>query len=338
MLKQFAATFLEERSFDAAEDVLQTLTDIDPADPDLHFQLGALVATHSPKEALPHFRSALERSPQGHPWAEEFIQTIEDASETDSAAYTFAQVGQVFITVQMWEHAVLAFEEAVELQPEYVDALAFLGIALDHIGKDGLAELHRAAGLDPTHPIPHLYLGIHWSKRGELHRALAELERAARLDPQNPTVAIQIGEVYRKLGEQATAIDAYRIATEIAPGEAQYWLLLAQVSLMEEFQVNEIALPAARNALILEPDNPAAVDALGYGYFLLGDLKFAERFLLRAVQLDPSRVQSQYHLGLLMAALERSEPARAAFQMAISLDPDGNVGELARRAMENILK
>ena len=100
-------------------------------------------------------------------------------------------------------------------------------------------------------------------------------------------------------------MSAYRDAAELVPYNPDFWLLVAQYTLSKEIGVQSIALPAARNALALKPRNAEGLDALGYGYYLLGNFPMAERLLSRSVQLDPSLALTQYHLGLLRLAQEQ---------------------------------
>jgi tetratricopeptide (TPR) repeat protein len=138
------------------------------------------------------------------------------------------------------------------------------------------------------------------------------------------------------LGEIEIAIEAYRIATELSPQDSTFWIVLAQASLNHEFHVATMGQPAARNAVALEPDNALAVDALAYSYYLLGDFDYADRLITKAIELDPFNPSIQYHLGLLRASQNQYQGTIAAFEMAVQLDPDGSIGEMARRALETI--
>jgi Flp pilus assembly protein TadD len=202
------------------------------------------------------------------------------------------------------------------------------------MGKEGLNELQKAVEIAPAKAIPHLFLGMHWLGKKELSKAIQELEISARLDQGNPTIAAQLGEAYAAIGDYGTALQAYQIAASLAPEEPTFWLLLSQFCLKNEFQVESTALPAARKALVLAPDSPAALDAMGYSYFLLGELDFAEHFLRQAATLAPDYAVSHYHLGLLWNTRGQAVKARIAFETAQSLDPDGSVGKLAQRALE----
>jgi lipoprotein NlpI len=75
---------------------------------------------------------------------------------------------------------------------------------------------------------------------------------------------------------------------------------------------------------------------LGYSYYLLGDFDYAERMITRALELDPLSPQVQYHLGVLKASQNQFQSSTAAFEMALLLDPEGEIGELAQRALETI--
>jgi tetratricopeptide (TPR) repeat protein len=74
--------------------------------------------------------------------------------------------------------------------------------------KDAKAELDLAAGLDPTSPEPHYWLGVAYLKAGEKEDAFRSLSRALRLDPSHPGAR----EAVRPLLE-----DRYRAAG--VPGE-----------------------------------------------------------------------------------------------------------------------
>jgi tetratricopeptide (TPR) repeat protein len=327
---------ISKGSLTAAEHLLQELSQANPLDPDLHLRLGMLQATYDPEKALASIRLADDLSENSTPQAQQLFRIIEDARAEDQPAYTLASVGQYFASIDQWIFARYALEAAIKIQPDYADAYAFLGLAKDQIGENGIRELLKAVELAPEAVIPHLYLGMHWQLKNELDMAFNEFERAAELDPTNPAIAAQIGAVYEAKGDIMTAIQAYRAAAELDPQNPDFWLLLALVSLENEIQVREIALPAARNAVTLDPESPAALDALGYCHYLLEDLIYAETYIRRSIEIDPNSALSQYHFGLLKLIQEETAIAIAAFKTAYKIDPDGPIGMRAKRALDSI--
>ena len=232
-----------------------------------------------------------------------------------------------------WAEAAQALANAVALRPELADIHAYLGLARDHSGADGLPELQTAIRLAPASSLPHVFLALHWQAGGRTADALAELETAASLDPSNAAIPAQMGSLLAATGDLASASQAYRLAAALAPSEPDFWLLLAQFSLEHEYEVGSLALPAARNALALAPDDVAAGDALGYAHFLLGDPEIADRILVRAARGGAPSPSLEWHLGLLRLTQGEVVAARAALQAAILLDPDGVWGARARQSL-----
>jgi len=81
---------------------------------------------------------------------------------------------------------------ALQLEGETADLLAMLGQARHRASPGdptaGEAELRRALGRDPLHPLAHLYLGRLLAGRGDVEEALTLLRRAKALAPQVPAI------------------------------------------------------------------------------------------------------------------------------------------------------
>jgi tetratricopeptide (TPR) repeat protein len=320
----------------SARATAQALAQVLPFDPAVALQRGLLTAVHSPPDALEPLRRARSGLPERRALVNDLIATIEVSERRGPPAYRLAQVGQTLARHERWWLAAEAFRQALALQPDYVEAQAYLGLALDRSGGDGLALLEGAVAAAPEAALPHTFLGMHWQARGDWARAQRELELAARLDPANPAVAAQLGALYAEQGDIASARAAYRLAAELAPRDPQFWLLLADFSLRREVEIEALGLPAARNALLLTPRDPRASNALGYAYFLLGDPTLAERFLSQAVGLEPGWAQARYHLGLLRLRQGDSDGARRELELALALDTTGRIRPLAERALEGL--
>jgi hypothetical protein len=69
---------------------------------------------------------------------------------------------------------------------------------------------------------------------------------------------------------------------------------------------------------------------------LLDNLTLADRFLWRAVEIKPLRPATHLHLGLLRRAQGDLYRAQVALEMALTLDPHGAVGQMAKRILFNL--
>ena len=79
-----------------------------------------------------------------------------------------------------------------------------------------------------------------------------------------------------------------------------------------------------RQAYILEPDEAAIVDSMGWIMFRLGRLAEAEQFLRRAWDLEKN-AEIGAHLGEVLWVQERYDEARAAWADAARVDASNPV-------------
>jgi Flp pilus assembly protein TadD len=333
-VRDLAAAYLSLRDPRGYEDALMSLVALVPEDAKALRDLGITVATRDPEAAEVRLQAADQAVPGGDALVLALVHAIDEARLEASPAYTLAQVGQVLAQNSEWLFASWAFESALQVQPDYVEARAYLGLCLDRIGGNGLSDLEAAVAAAPEASQPHAFLGMHWRMSGEPSKALTELETAARLSPDDPAIAAELGATYDALGDTDSALVAFRTATDMAPRQPGFWLLLASYSMRHELQIPTIGLPAARNATALAPQDPAGWDTLGYCYLLSGDLAMADRILTRAHDLAPNRPSTLYHLGLLRLYQGDLTAARSALQSAIDSDPGGPIADLAQRALE----
>jgi predicted Zn-dependent protease len=163
---------------------------------------------------------------------------------------------------------------------------------------------------------------------------LTYLYAAATIDPENPSVQVELANTLANLGNTSAALTHYQRATQLAPDNPLYWRLLGEFAVQQEIQIRETALPAAREALLLTPDDPANLDLMGQVFFLLSDLYTAERFLWRAIQVDPGYPPARLHLGLVYLALGKTTDAYAQLSLATQLAPDTPTSEQALRLLQ----
>ncbi|MCJ7568220.1 MAG: tetratricopeptide repeat protein [Anaerolineales bacterium] len=292
------------------------------------------LAALAPADSLPLLHTLARRADQTPLLAIDLILAIESAASELSPTYSLAQVGQTFARHGRWKLAISSLERALEIDPDFHIARAYLGLSKDQTGQNGLDDLLAATDALPDQALPQVFLALHWLNAGMEEQAREALTVAAQLDPLNPAIAAQLGEVYIGLGDFVTASAAYRQAAALDPKNPAFWLLLARFSNQYEVEIRSLALPAARNAVALNTGETPPLAELAYSYLLLGNNILAERFLWRAVELDPYNAQSQYYLGLLFDSRGDRNGAWAAMQLASSLNAPERYQALAKRWLE----
>lgn len=328
--------YWNQNDLTSARSVLEEWIELGGEDPQSYLQLGILLAATQPEDAIDPLRKAQQLSEKPIPLASALIRAIEDAREANLPAYTLASVGQTLTRYTEWTPAVWAFEAALALDPEYAQAHAYLGLALDRSGQDGFEHMQTAVSEQPQNPLAYAFLAYHWQMKAQPTIAKIYLEIAARLDATNPAISAQLAQVFADLGDLEAAKNALRISVTLAPEDAQFWYLLARFSIERGIEIQTLGIPAARNALLLDRQNPAGLVLLGYAHLTLGNFDLAERLLWRAVQMNPKLAETQYYLGLLRRMQGDPDRARAAWEYARLLDPDGAIHELAGRMLQTL--
>jgi tetratricopeptide (TPR) repeat protein len=318
---------------------LKALAQIQPANAGIHYQLGLLLASRQPEVALPHLVQAADLDPDLSESAEVLISRIRTALLQEEPAFALLEAGRGLALLGEWELAGEAFRRATLTRPDYAEAWAFLGESQQNLDDsttdEALDSLEKALDLDPNSLTANTFLGLYWQRQGRFDLALEYLERTTDLYPENPAVLAELANTLATLGELDAAYQAYQHAIDLAPRNPTYYRHMVAFSLEHDYQVRDVALPAARHAIVLFPDDPASLDTMGQVLIRLGDMTSAERFLNRAIQIEPSYAPAHLHLGLIYILQEDTTRAVQKWSLVQFLAPDTPTAEQARRLLKN---
>ncbi|MEK6717139.1 MAG: tetratricopeptide repeat protein, partial [candidate division NC10 bacterium] len=135
-----------------------------------HFGLGiSLFATNNRWKASGEFRKAIQL----------------DATFVDA----YKWLGDLLVNSprRLYDQAIQAYQKAVDLSPDYAEALVGLGDARQAKGQydEAIAEYRKALQLEPENARVHFGLGkIYYNEKQLYHESVAEHERAIQLDPK----------------------------------------------------------------------------------------------------------------------------------------------------------
>ncbi len=325
---QLAIAYHEDRDYASEQDLLIRRLQLGDS-AWAHYRLGLLLSAQDFERALQELRAASSLDPQFAPAAETLRAALSLAARAPSPASRLVTVGRGLGLLAEWGLASRAFEQAVALAPQEAEAWAWLGEARQHIGQDGKEALDRALALDAHKASVHALRGLYWKRLGRAQEALEEYRQAVQIEPGNPAWWAALGEAYRQRGDLVAGLSAYQEATHLAAHDSTYWRLLALFSAENGVQVMEIGLPAAQKAVELAPSDPQALDVLGLAYFSAGYLYHAEQALRASLQADPEFALA--HLHLAQVYLRKGDRAAAfrELQQARQRDPQGAVAQAA---------
>ena len=116
--------------------------------------------------------------------------------------------------------AIQAYERALALQPDFVEAGINLGALYVGVGRleAAAAALERALAGDPERVEALNNLGLIYRERGRLEEARDLYVRALQLQPNLAQAHFNLGLVYRGLGQREQAIEHLKEAIRLDPG------------------------------------------------------------------------------------------------------------------------
>jgi superkiller protein 3 len=278
--------------------------------------LGRLLLADDPLQAADHLRRAGDA---------DMLSVLSAAEMEPDPIRRDLLLGAAFLQRGELALARRRFEWAVARAPLDAEPHAYLAHTLDQMGETHAARelLERAIALDPDSALAYYFLGVHERQVGNVETAQATLWEALLRDPDNAALYVEMGQAFVELGDYAHAEEWYAKAVEIVPRDVEFHLALVHFYLDHLYRVEEEGLPAAQAADALAPGDPRIQDLLGWAHYLTGSPADSERFLLRALDLDPDLVSAQYHLGSLYVRSGQRDLARQHLQRAADLDTQG---------------
>ena len=329
-----AYIYREQKDWLAERDALRNQLRLDPSNANAHYRLGLLLTILDPEQALSELMIASSLNPE----VDSAVQTLRaalnlSAIEPDPSQQMLT-IGRALGLVQEWDLSIAAFEKATQFNAENAEAWAWFGEAKQQSGQDGSVELDRALSLDHTSAIVRALRALHWNRQEKYDQMLVEYLIAARNDPTNPAWQASVGDAYFKLGDLAAALTAYHRATELAPNESTYWRLLAVFCAENGVQVEAVGLPAAQQAVRLAPDDPFALDVLGWSYLSSGRYASAEQTLADVIVRFPDHYPAHIHLAMTHLA----QGNRSAAYNILTYVRDADQSGIYRLTAEQLLE
>jgi len=270
---------------EAAETLYQELYNADPTDADALHLLGVVAdARGAPERAVGLIGRALEirESPRFH-----------------------CNLGMALGHLKRHDAAVVSYRRALQLRPNYPEALNNLGVSLEALGDSAaaVAQYRQALALQPDQAAWWGNLGNVLMARKDSAGAEAAYRRAVELGPDLAAILGQLGHAQGKGG--AAAPEAHHNLANA----------LRQLGRLVEAEA------AARQALALRPDHPDALGLLGTVLREQGRLAEAEASLRQAVALRPDHAAGYNNLAIWLAEAGRPHEALALYDLASAVDP-----------------
>jgi cytochrome c-type biogenesis protein CcmH/NrfG len=321
------------RDYPAVIETLRAWRSFDPQDPHVTFLLGMYLSTVQPDEAAPLLVEAAQRDTRYTAAVQVLRRGLAQAGNSEQPATGWVMIGRALASIEQWDLAAETFQRAVTAMPANGDAWAYLGEARYHLGGAGQTELERANALAPESTTVRALLALYWYRQEKPEKALEYLQDIARKEPKDPKWQVNIGSILAETGDLNAAREAYQKAVNLAPDNSLYWQYLAGFSANYYVDPHALGLPAARQAILLAPGDPGALDAMGLMLLRLEDDASAERFLQQALEKDATYAPASLHMGQLYLKQDDAGRAYLYLKRAANLGGKNSIGLTARRLL-----
>jgi tetratricopeptide (TPR) repeat protein len=229
--------------------------------------------------------------------------------------------GFAFYLQGRWDEAIVQYQRALQISPDYALATDNLGNAFLQKGRvgDAVALFQKALQIDPTYADAHVSLGNVLFQEGKVDKAADQFQKALQIKPNLAIAHNSLGIALLQQGKVADAIAQFQKELEIAPDEAPGHYSLA-LALMQTHRVDE-AITEYQKGLATDPNFAPACISLGMALELRGRVEEAITQYQRALQLTPADLSARNNLAWLLATAAEA-----------SLRNGGNAVELAWQA------
>ncbi len=217
--------------------------------------------------------------------------------------------------------AIEAYRDALEKEPQRVDARSNLGAAYVRLGRyeDAVREYRRALAVEPEQAAVRFNFALALYKTGLVAEAAQELEQALARDPKNTAALLLLADCQLQMGNE-TRVVALLESHEADLGQDRLYCYLMGTALLRRNELSRGQVFIDR--LFRDGDTAPARVLMAVAHLRRDDARSALVELQRAVELDPKLPTVHSLQGrALMETGQRAE-AIEAFRREFAINPN----------------
>jgi tetratricopeptide (TPR) repeat protein len=200
--------------------------------------------------------------------------------------------------------------KALELDPSLAEAhtsLATVKYRYDWNWKGAEESFRKALELNPGYITAHHWFGVFLVLRGRFKEGLAEVERAAVLDPLSVVIQWTLGYLYYYARDYEKALKACWRALELDPAFARVYIDIG-LCYIQQSKNQEGIYEIQRGIALLDP-NPSLLATLAYAYGTSGQKEEARKILDDLLEESKRQYVSPYSFALIHIGLGDKDQA-----------------------------
>ena len=265
-------------------------------------------------------------------WKNEVVLWKDVISKGPGNARGYNNLGDAYYKTGLLNEAIGEFTKALQIAPEYVDAIYNLGAVHHDKGNiiKAVEQYEKAHKIAPEH-IDALYnLAIVYQNQGNVLKAIEYYEKAHKIAPDLADILDNLAFAYATTGRMQEAEITYQKLLKLEPNwpDIHYNLGL----LNQQHGRIEEAIKEYRKSLEIKPDFAATHNNLGSIYLSKGLIDEAIKEFKEVVRLQNSSAEAHYNLGLAYKNKGLRDEAIKEFMETLNIQPDHEKARIALKS------
>jgi len=254
-------------------------------------------------------------------WTDKVTLWRDCVKKSPNKARPHNNLGEALANLEKTDEAMSHYLKALQIKPDYPDALNNIGIAVGKKGKadEAIEYYFKALKINPDFPDALNNLGVALKRKGEANEAIKHFLRALKLKPDYASAHNNLGVALSEKGETQKAINHYLKALQIKPDDADAHNNLG-ISLTNKGEIDE-AMKHYSKALSIKPDYVDAHNNLGLVLAKQGKTDEAIEHYNEILKIDPEYSKAYFNLGVAFGLQGRSDKAVHYYSKALQMDP-----------------
>jgi tetratricopeptide (TPR) repeat protein len=221
-----------------------------------------------------------------------------------------------------FDEAILNYEKAILIYPEYPDAYNVMGNAYYRLKKynEAIDAYKKAIEIDPKEAAAYNNMGNALSDMKKYNEAMDAYKKAINIDPNYDLAYFNLGILLNEQKKYDDAIEAYLKATEIDPKYAEAYNNMGNANYCLKKNTNAIA--AYQKAITINPKYAHAYYNMGIALGKQGKYNDAISAYQKAIKIGPKDADYYYGLGYTFDELKKYKEAIGAYKKALEIKPD----------------
>ena len=242
--------------------------------------------------------------------------------------------------IGLYQAAIPLLFDVLNSNETYRDAWIVLGYAYLNTKQNAAAieAFETAQDLGPNKPETMFFLGLAHFANNEIEKAIIALEKADELGYQpKDQIQLKLGDLYLLQEEYGKAETSYRNVLSANPSNIDVFTRSVWLNI-DKLGDADKALEKAHQALEHHSQNPMSYNLVGWALTATKDYNQAEKYLTKALEMDPNLDAAYLNFGWLYEQQGASTLAKEYYKEAYELGGTNSIANLAALRFNNLSK